>query len=120
MWHGTFRVIKKCVDHYVRSEIAGTPSLVSSVVHVAKLEHVRMLPDRHMERLRVSEADRVDFDEALLPEDSWVGDLVEGELEVEKITDTRSGRRTRYGRVHRQFKVHWKDMVSRRGWMKPT
>ena len=40
--------------------------------------------------------------------DTWVGDLAEGELEVERITDMRSGRRTRYGRVHRQFKVYWK------------
>ena len=61
-----------------------------------------------MERLRVSEADRVDFDEALLLEDSWVGDLAEDEFEVEKITDMRSGRWTRYGRVHREIKVHWK------------
>ena len=35
-------------------------------------------------------------------------DLAEDEFEVEKITDVRSGRRTRYGRVHRQFKVYWR------------
>ena len=34
--------------------------------------------------------------------------MAEDELEVERITDIRSGRRTRYGRVHRQFEVHWK------------
>ena len=27
---------------------------------------------------------------------------------MEKIVDVRSGRKTRYGRVHRQFLVHWK------------
>ena len=48
-------------------------------------------------------ADRVDFDEALLPEDRREGDLEEGELKVEEIVDVRSGRKTRYGRVHRQF-----------------
>ena len=30
--------------------------------------------------------DWVDFDEALLPEDSWEGDLAEDEYEVEKIS----------------------------------
>ena len=56
----------------------------------------------------MNESDRVDFDEALLPEDSWEGDLDEDEFEVTKIVDVRSGRKTRYGRVHRQFLVHWK------------
>ena len=56
----------------------------------------------------MDESDRVDFDEALLPEDSWEGELDEGEFEVEKIVDVRSGRKTRYGRVHHQFMVQWK------------
>ena len=43
-----------------------------------------------------------------MPEDSWEGDLEEGKFEVEKIIDVRSGRKTRYGRVHRQFLVLWK------------
>lgn len=50
-----------------------------------------------------------DFDEALLPEDSWSVDLEEGEFEVEKIVDVRSARKTRYGRIHRQFQVFGKD-----------
>ena len=59
-------------------------------------------------QLNVGESDRVDFDEALLPEDSWEGELEEGEFEVKKIVDVRSGQKTRYGRVHREFLVHWK------------
>ena len=89
MWHGPFRVIDKCGDHAVRLEIAGTPYQVFPVVHVSKLKLVRLFPDRPMEQLRISEADRVDFDEALLPEDSWVGDLAEDEFKVEIITDMR-------------------------------
>ena len=34
--------------------------------------------------------------------------MAEDELELERITDMLSGRRARYGRVHRQFKFHWK------------
>ncbi|GMF49729.1 unnamed protein product [Phytophthora fragariaefolia] len=51
---------------------------------------------------------RLDFDESLLPEDSWIQDPGEDEFEVEKITDMRTGRRTRYGRVYREFLVHWR------------
>ena len=108
MWHGPFRVADKCGDHAVRLEIAGTPYRLFPVVHVSKLKSVRVFTERPANLLNVEEADRVDFDEALLPEDSWEGDLKEGEFEVEKIIDVRSGRKTRYGRVHRQFLVHWK------------
>ena len=87
MWHGSFRVIEKYGDHAVRLEIAGTPYQVFRVAHVSKLKLVRLFPDRPMEQLRISEAHPVDFDEALLPENIWVGDLAEDEFEVEIITD---------------------------------
>ena len=50
----------------------------------------------------------MDFDEALLPEASWVGKLAEGEYEVDSIRDVLSGRKTRCRRMHRQFLVRWK------------
>ncbi|QQA74036.1 chromo domain-containing protein (plasmid) [Bacillus licheniformis] len=50
----------------------------------------------------------MDFDEVLLPEDSWNVDLEDDEFEVEKITDMRSGKRTRYGRIYREFLVYWR------------
>ena len=56
----------------------------------------------------MNDEDCLDFDEALLPEDSWEGDLEDGQYEVEEIMDVRSGRKTRYERVHRQFLVKWK------------
>ena len=52
------------------------------MVHVSKLKLVRHFPYRLRERLRLSEVDRVEFDEALLPEDNWIGDLAEDESEV--------------------------------------
>ncbi|POM69700.1 Hypothetical protein PHPALM_13994 [Phytophthora palmivora] len=39
-----------------------------------------------------TQQDRYDFDEALLPEGTWVCELENDEYEVEKIADTRSGR----------------------------
>ena len=65
IWHGPFREIDKCGDHAVRLEIVGRPYQVFPMIHVSKLKVVRQFPDRSMEQLRISEADRVDFDEDL-------------------------------------------------------
>ena len=62
-------MIDKYEDHAERLDIAGTPYQVSPVVYVLKLKLIRLFPDRLMERLKVTEADRVDFDEDLLLED---------------------------------------------------
>uniref|UniRef100_H3H5Y4 Uncharacterized protein n=1 Tax=Phytophthora ramorum TaxID=164328 RepID=H3H5Y4_PHYRM len=108
LWHGPFRVAEMIDDHAARLEIAGSEYRIFPIVHVSKLKLVRSFPDRPDAPLLVAESDRLDFDEALLPEDSWETPLDEGEFEVEKIADVRTGRRTRYGRVHRDFLVFWK------------
>ena len=59
-------------------------------------------------RLEVGESERFDFDEAMLPEDSWKLSFGSDEFEVEKIMNVRSGRKTRYGRIHREFLIWWK------------
>ncbi|OWZ00441.1 reverse transcriptase, partial [Phytophthora megakarya] len=114
MWHGPFRVIELIGDHAARVETSGTEYRIFPVVHLSKLKLVKAFPDRPTCTLLVDEEDRVDFDEALLPEDSWETPLGEDEYEVERIADVRSGRRTRYGRVHREFQVFWK------GYHEPT
>ncbi|GMF58964.1 unnamed protein product [Phytophthora fragariaefolia] len=101
-------------DHAARIEIAGSEYRLFPIVHVAKLKLVRRFPDRPHVELVTDGVDRLDFDEALLPEDSWGSTLAEDEFEVEQIVDVRSGRRTRYGRVHRAFLVYWK------GYAEPT
>ncbi|TKH92700.1 hypothetical protein FCN21_09425 [Campylobacter jejuni] len=108
LWHGPFRVSEKIGEHAVRLETAGTEYRLFPVVHVSKLKLVKEYPDRPQVRLSVDASDRVDFDEVLLPEDSWNVDLEADEFEVEKITDMRSGKRTRYGRIYREFLVHWR------------
>ncbi|KAE8987752.1 hypothetical protein PR003_g27156 [Phytophthora rubi] len=90
-----------------RLETAGTDYRLFPVVHVSKLKPVRMFPDRPTVTLTAGNEDRLDFDEALLPEDSWDKELEEGEYEVERIGDMRTGRRTRYGRTLREFQVYW-------------
>ncbi|POM68856.1 LOW QUALITY PROTEIN: Reverse transcriptase [Phytophthora palmivora] len=114
LWHGPFRIVEKVGEHAVKLEIAGSGYHIFPMVHVNKLKLVKEYPDRPLMRLNVENQDRLDFDEDLLPGDSWIQDRDPDEYEVEKITDMRSGRRMRYGRIHREFLVHW------RGYDDPT
>ena len=92
----------------MKLEIAGIPNRLFPIVHLSKLKKVKKFPERPKDQLTMDEADRLDLDEALLPEDSWENGLEEGEYEVEEILNVRSGRKTSFGRVHRQFLVEWK------------
>ena len=87
MWHGPFRVRELCGRQAVRLEISGTPYWLFSLVHISKLKRVKIFPDRPKNQWNVEEADRLDFDEAMLPEDSWERTLDKDEFEVEKIMD---------------------------------
>ncbi|GMF31034.1 unnamed protein product [Phytophthora fragariaefolia] len=109
MWHGPFRVAERVNTFAVRLETAGTPYQLFTVVHISKLKPVREFPTRPETRLTVPADGRFDFDEELLPEDSWNAQNVEDDgFEVEKILDVREGRATRYGRTRREFEVKWK------------
>ncbi|OWY95025.1 hypothetical protein PHMEG_00035087 [Phytophthora megakarya] len=81
---------------------------------MAKIKPVREFPDRPVIWLMTQDQDRLDFDEALLPGDSWIQDRDPDENEVERISDMRTGRKTRYGRILREFLIHW------RGYEGPT
>ena len=50
----------------------------------------------------------MDFDDVLLPEDSWEGGLADKKFEVDRIADVQSGRKPRVGRVNRQVGKHYK------------
>ncbi|OWY98695.1 reverse transcriptase [Phytophthora megakarya] len=78
LWHGPFRVAEKITEFSVKLEIAGTGYQIFPVVHLSKLKLVKDFPDRPRVELTVDEADRLDFDEILLPEDSSVPDLGAG------------------------------------------
>ncbi|OWY94422.1 reverse transcriptase [Phytophthora megakarya] len=117
LWHGPFRVAEKIGEYAVKLEVAGSAYSIFPVVHVSKIKLVKAFPDRPIARRNGSEEDRVDFDEALLPEDSWsswIQDRDPDEYEVERISNMRTGKRTRYGRIYREFLVHW------RGYKDPT
>ena len=55
----------------------------------------------------LGETDLLDFDEELLPEDSWVPDKASGRYEVEANLDDDSTRTTTADRSQRKFLVKW-------------
>ncbi|KAE8978916.1 hypothetical protein PR001_g24708 [Phytophthora rubi] len=71
MWHGAFRVAELVCAFAVRLETAGTPYQLYPVVHISKLKPVREFPSRPATQLTMPVEERLDFDEGLLPEDSW-------------------------------------------------
>ncbi|GMF66106.1 unnamed protein product [Phytophthora lilii] len=79
------------------------------VVHVSRLKAVNEFEDRPRTQLApgVTEEARLDFDEELLPEDSWEPDRLAGEYEVERILDDRTPLSTGTERAIREFKVKW-------------
>ncbi|EGZ06693.1 hypothetical protein PHYSODRAFT_340908, partial [Phytophthora sojae] len=111
-WHGSFR-IKKKVDEYAyelalpdRSGYRFYP-----VVHVSRLKKMNAYGDRPKARLvtDVTDGTRLDFDEELLPEDSFEPDHFTGEYEVEAILDDRTPLSTGTERAVREFQVKWRS-----------
>ncbi|GMF33271.1 unnamed protein product [Phytophthora fragariaefolia] len=70
LWHGPFRVAEMIDRYAARLEIAGSEYHIFPIVYVSKLKLVRHFPDRPETQLVTEASDRLDSDEALLPEDS--------------------------------------------------
>ncbi|OWY95547.1 hypothetical protein PHMEG_00034423 [Phytophthora megakarya] len=109
-WHGPFR-IKNNVDEFAfelelpdKSDYRFYP-----VVHISRLKPVNEFSSRPTTQLapEIAEDSRMDFDEALLPEDSWEPGHIAGEYEVEAILDDRRPLQTGTEKSGREFKVKW-------------
>ncbi|KAE9183501.1 hypothetical protein PF005_g22067 [Phytophthora fragariae] len=106
-WHGPFR-IKRKVDEYAfeldlpdQSGYRFYPGVhVSRLNEFGERPRTRLAPD-------VTEETRLDFDEELLPEDSWEPDRLAGEYEVEAILDDRVPLLNSTERAVREFLVKW-------------
>jgi hypothetical protein len=95
------------VDEYMlRLETRGQDYRFFRLVHVSRVKLRRIYEDRPESELPIM--NRLDFDEALLPEDSWEPQAQEGYYEVDEILDRRLVKRTRYSRRIREYLVHWK------------
>ncbi|GMF61217.1 unnamed protein product [Phytophthora fragariaefolia] len=109
-WHGPFRVKRKVEEFAYELELPDKSGYrFYPVVHVSRLKAVKELGERPTTRLRpeLDETERFDFDDELLPEDSWEPDENENRFEVEAILDDEIPLSTSTSRDQRRFKVKW-------------
>ncbi|KAG2966095.1 hypothetical protein PC119_g24826 [Phytophthora cactorum] len=85
-WHGPFQIKRKVEDFAYELELPDLPSCAC---------------------VETEGESRLDFDEELLPEDSWEPDRLAGEFEVEAILDDRMPLSTSTEQSVREFKVKW-------------
>ncbi|GMF63235.1 unnamed protein product [Phytophthora fragariaefolia] len=116
-WHGPFRIKRKVEEFAYELELPDKAGCrFYPVVHVSRLKPVRDDNRRPTAELvdGLGEDDRFDFDEELLPEDSWEPQAGDDEYVVEAILDDRWPISTGTGRNQREFYVKW------RGYEDPT
>jgi hypothetical protein len=107
LWHGPFRVKEKITDSIYELDVNGTGYKIFPKVHITRLKRKFESPPRPETTLVIPEGERFDFDEALLPEDSWLPDEESGEYEVEEILD-RKTERLHSGRRATKYQIKWK------------
>lgn len=98
LWHGPFRVKEKETDLSITLELPDKAGYrFYPTAHVSRVKLRRIHPERPLLELALTDEEaRLDFDEALLPEDSWVREDL-GEYEVEALLDSRWKRISRNG-----------------------
>ena len=107
LWHGPFRVQRRVNEFSVALELPDREGYrFHPVVHVSRLKLRRTHPERPDVRLAEGVDERFDFDEELLPEDSFVNVDV-GEYEVEALLDMKWKRGYREGRREKEYLVRW-------------
>ncbi|KAI9987302.1 hypothetical protein PInf_023297 [Phytophthora infestans] len=92
-WHGPFQIKRKVEEFEYELELPDRSGYrFYPVVHVSRLKAVNEFNSRPSTRLVLDATNeaRLDFDEELLPEDSWEPDQAAGECEVEAILDDRT------------------------------
>ena len=106
LWHGPFTVTERVSEVTYRLEVQRGKDRIFPLVHISRLKPVISIWKRPSE-VADNVTGIVDFDDALLPEDTEEPDEDENEYEVEEILDDRVMRRTRGGRVKREYLVKW-------------
>jgi hypothetical protein len=107
LWHGPFRVKEKISDSIYELDTNGTGYKIFPMVHISRLKRRFEASSRPDTTLVNDRMERFDFDEALLPEDSWLPDEEDGEYEVEQILDKKIERLANGKRVTR-YHIKWK------------
>ncbi|DAZ95722.1 TPA: LOW QUALITY PROTEIN: hypothetical protein N0F65_007128, partial [Lagenidium giganteum] len=105
LWHGPY-AIEERVSEVVYRLISGTPEYFQWCTFQGSIKPYVSRIRRPVGRAQVEGT--LAFDQALLPEDSWLDEDVEaGEYEVEEIMDCRYMPRVRNGRRQREYLVKW-------------
>lgn len=107
LWHGPFRVDSKIGDFLVRLELKGTDYRFYPIVHIARLKLRQEFDSRPSITSWIPEETRLDFDEALFPEDSWEPDQESGKYAVVEVLNKRD-RKLRGCRRIREYLVKLK------------
>ncbi|OWY94157.1 hypothetical protein PHMEG_00036193, partial [Phytophthora megakarya] len=104
-WHGPFRIKRKVEEFAYELEVADKSGY--RFYPSGPCKAVNEFCDRPKTQLAqdITEDTRLDFDEELLPEDSWEPDTVAGEFEVEAILNDRTPMSTSTDRPVREFEV---------------
>ncbi|ETM97635.1 hypothetical protein PPTG_20089, partial [Phytophthora nicotianae INRA-310] len=105
-WRGPFRIDEIRDDFRVKLKVEGSGYRVNPWVHISGLKPRAVYPRRPRKELDLE--DDLDFDAALLPEDSWEPDNLNGVYEVEKILDLRWVKRTQTSKRTREYQIKWK------------
>ncbi|POM69154.1 Reverse transcriptase [Phytophthora palmivora] len=109
-WHGSFRVKRKVEEFAYELELPDKSGYrFHPVIHVSRLKKVVDTEKRPTTRLiaELEEGQRFDYDEELLPEDSWEPDEGASQYEVEDILDDELPLCTSTARNEIRFKVKW-------------
>ena len=107
LWHGPFTVEEKVSDVVYKLRVNRNNERIFPMVHVSRLKlwHATALRPSDL----IAGAVKIDLDEELLPEDSFEPNEDDGEYEVEAILDHKIFRKTRSGRMMREYLVKWKN-----------
>jgi hypothetical protein len=109
LWHGPFRINRKVDEFCYELELPDRKHYrFYPVVHISRLRPRTLFPERPQTPLTLSsDTPRFDFDEELLPEDSFVNNEA-GDWEVEAILDDKWDRDDRFGRTKHKYLARWK------------
>ena len=108
MWHGPYRIAEKINEFTYKICLLNTKARFFSLIHVSRLKPFYNQQTRPTTIIDTND-EIENFDEALLPEDSWEVDNNAEEFEVEKIVDDRITRKTRFGKPLKEYLIKWKN-----------
>jgi len=114
LWHGPFRIKQRISDFIYELDLSENAEYrFHPKIHISRLKLRSSNPQRPTIELVDSTLERFDFDEALLPEDSFE-QLDDDEFIVEKVLESKMMKKTRFGRTVKYYLIKWQ------GYSKPT